>query len=350
MDNLNFNTSTKKSKILYSALAIFGVVCVVCTVALTSSETPSAGLQQFQLEVEEFNHYVKKYNKVYSTVEEYARRFKVYRDNLAYIRIHNTQSKNWVLKANQFADMSFAEFKNTYLGTKPRGHLPRYTDEADDVTIPDAVDWRQVGAVTEVKNQGGCGSCWSFSATGAIEGAWFLAKNELVSLSEQQLVDCSRSNGNQGCDGGLMDYAFDYVIQKGGLTTEQNYPYDARDGTCNKEKAATVAATISGYRDVTPYDSNALMTALALGPVSVAVQADQAAFQFYSTGVVDSGCGTNLDHGVLAVGYNKTASIPYYIVKNSWGSGWGESGYIRLGVKDGEGVCGIHMMPSYPIV
>eukprot|EP00358_Blepharisma_japonicum_P004868 CAMPEP_0202942912 /NCGR_PEP_ID=MMETSP1395-20130829/3137_1 /ASSEMBLY_ACC=CAM_ASM_000871 /TAXON_ID=5961 /ORGANISM="Blepharisma japonicum, Strain Stock R1072" /LENGTH=245 /DNA_ID=CAMNT_0049639679 /DNA_START=325 /DNA_END=1062 /DNA_ORIENTATION=- len=245
--------------------------------------------------------------------------------------------------------MSYTEFKNTYLGTKPRGHLPRYTDEANDAAIPDAVDWRLLGAVTDVKNQGGCGSCWSFSTTGAIEGAWFLAKNELVSLSEQELVDCSRSYGNEGCDGGLMDYAFDYVI-KNGLTTEANYPYTGLDGKCNKDKAAAVSATISGYKDVTPYNSTALMAALAIGPVSVAVQADQAAFQFYSTGVIDSGCGTNLDHGVLAVGFNTTTTIPFYIVKNSWGSGWGDGGYIRIGIKEGEGVCGIQMMPSYPIV
>ncbi|CAG9319525.1 unnamed protein product [Blepharisma stoltei] len=349
MDSLSFDTSSKKSKILYTSLALVGIICVVGTIALTSSNSSSPGLQQFQLEVEEFNHFLARHNKLYSTAEEYARRFKVFRDNSAFIRIHNSQAGSWVLKANQFADVSFAEFKSLYLGTKAQAHYTKRVAEENNVVIPDAIDWREAGAVTKVKNQGICGGCWAFSTTGAVEGAWFLANHTLVSLSEQELIDCSRSYGNEGCNGGLMDYGFEFVIQNG-LTTEKHYKYTGRDGICNQTKVANVSATISGYVDVTPNNSTALLAALTHGPVSVGVQADQAAWQFYGGGVIDKSCGTNLDHGVLVVGFNRTTVPAYYIVKNSWGPSWGEDGYIRIAIKEGKGLCGIQMMPSYPIV
>jgi len=166
-----------------------------------------------------------------------------------------------------------------------------------------------------------------------------------VSLSEQQLVDCSTSQGKMGCNGGLMDYGFQYIISNKGLTTEALYPYKAVDGTCNKK--ATKVSTIKSFDDVSPGDEDELLTAVAQQPVSVAIEADQESFQFYSGGVLTAACGTNLDHGVLAVGYGTDSGTDYWIVKNSWGASWGEAGYVRL--ERGINQCGIAEAASYPI-
>jgi len=210
---------------------------------------------------------------------------------------------------------------------------------------PAQVDWRSKGAVTPVKDQAQCGSCWAFSATGSMEGAVQIASGTLVSLSEQQLVDCSQSFGNQGCEGGLMDQGFEYIIANG-ITGENNYPYTAADGTCQTGKP--VLARLKSYVDVTAGSEAALLQAVALGPVSVAIEADQQCFQFYSGGILsDPSCGTQLDHGVLAVGYGTAGSQDFWIVKNSWGSSWGESGYIRM--IRGQNECGIAQEASYPV-
>lgn len=217
--------------------------------------------------------------------------------------------------------------------------------------LPKAVDWTDKKAVTPVKNQGHCGSCWSFSTTGALEGAWQIATGQLVSLSEQQLVDCS--TGNHACKGGSMDVAFDY-LEGVAACTEETYPYKARAGVCNTT-ACTVAIPkggVTGYYDVPADDEKALMEAVAQQPVSVAIEADEMAFQMYSSGVLTKKCGAKLDHGVLAVGYGTTEDgIDYWKVKNSWGPAWGEQGFIRLErgmAKEGE--CGINAMASYPEV
>ena len=343
--------NTRSSKKTVIAIAgLLAVVGVVGVIALTRSSTPdytSVALVNLQLEEQAFHSYMKRYGKEYSNDAELQKRFKTYRDNAAYVRLFNTLGKNWSLQLNEFADMTFEEFGQIYTPMKMpyvEKNIPH-----EEVEIPSSVDWRRQGVVTGVKNQGQCGSCWSFSTTGSIEGAWALAGHTLVSLSEQQLVDCSGSYGNNGCNGGLMDNAFKYV-EHYGLTSESNYPYTARDGQCNDSRVQDVVARINSYHDVSQYSANALESAIAQQPVSVAVEADQSLWQFYNGGVVDSGCGTNLDHGVLAVGYDTTASTPYYWVKNSWGSSWGIGGYIKLGITNGAGICGIQLMPSYPTV
>jgi C1A family cysteine protease len=213
----------------------------------------------------------------------------------------------------------------------------------------DAVDWRTLNAVTGVKDQGQCGSCWAFSATGSIEGAYAIKNKNLVSFSEQQLVDCSTDEGNMGCNGGLMDYAFTYV-ESAKLETESDYPYTAQDGDCDYS-ASKGKVELKGFKDVTPNSPSQLQAAVALGPVSVAIEADTSVFQSYSSGIISStGCGTQLDHGVLVVGYGTDAGKDFWILKNSWGTQWGEKGFFRVArsSKTGPGICGLQMQPSYP--
>jgi len=209
-----------------------------------------------------------------------------------------------------------------------------------------SLDWTTKNAVTGVKDQGQCGSCWAFSTTGSTEGAIALKYNHLTSLSEQELVDCAGSYGNAGCNGGLMDSAFKYA-EANGLCTEAAYPYTGRNGACQKASCTASANTkITGYKDVT-HTENALGAAADIGPVSVAIEADQSGFQLYKSGVFCGTCGTSLDHGVLVVGYGDEGTSPYWKVKNSWGASWGEAGYIRMCRNSDK--CGIASEPSYPV-
>lgn len=300
-----------------------------------------------------FNDWSKKNGKIYAPTERDYRN-SIYDANVKKIVAHNTGNYSWSMAVNQFADLTEDEFGARYGASSYRPHkksLRGYL--VNSTALPTSVDWTTKGAVSAVKNQEQCGSCWAFSTTGSVESAWFLSNGTVPELSEQQLVDCSTAEGNQGCNGGLMDYAFEYIIKNKGITTEEAYPYTATGPNTCEAAGKPVAATISKYVDVPVNSETALMTAIAQQPVSVAVEADQSVFQFYSGGVMDSACGTQLDHGVLAVGYGTEGGKDYYKVKNSWGATWGDKGYILLarGAKfNPSGQCGIQMAASYPIV
>lgn len=294
------------------------------------------------------------YGKVYNG-DEAVLREQVYNANIEWIQQHQAEV-DFELGANQFADLTLDEFAAQFLKLKPENdakesYLGKHTFSGAD--LPDAIDWSTQSAVSPVKDQGSCGSCWAFSAIGALEGRAAIATGNLQQFSEQQLVDCDH-NGDQGCQGGLMDTAFEYLQGSSGLCTEDSYGYKGKAGTC-AEPSCTVgleASAITGYKDVDATEE-ALQEAVAEGPVSVAIQANSPFFQLYSKGVFSSNlCGANLDHGVLTVGYGVDGDKKYWKVKNSWGSSFGEDGYIRmLKGKGGKGQCGILTgPPSYPVI
>ncbi|PSR84808.1 Vignain like [Actinidia chinensis var. chinensis] len=288
---------------------------------------------------------------------EKQKRFNVFKENVRHIHKVNKMDKPYKLRLNKFGDMTNHEFKSAY-GSKikhfrmlrgGRGCTGGFMHEKTG-DLPPSVDWRKKGAVTGVKDQGKCGSCWAFSAVVAVEGINKIKTNELVSLSEQELVDCETDN--EGCNGGLMENAFEFIKKNGGLTTEKIYSYRARDENCDASKRNSPVVMIDGYESVPENDENALMKAVANQPVSVAIDAGGSDLQFYAEGVFTGGCGTELDHGVAIVGYGTTLDgTKYWIVKNSWGPEWGEHGYIRMQrmVDSEEGLCGIAKEASYPI-
>lgn len=315
-----------------------------------------------------FDEWKHEHGKNYSDTVEDKFRMAIFLDNVAIIEAHNEMAErgetSYNMGTNEFSDLTHKEFVSLLNGYKSDAvekidaedvdmYVPRGNAESD----PTTVDWRNEGAVTPVKNQGQCGSCWSFATTGALEGAWFLKKGQLVSLSEQQLVDCSGRYGNNGCNGGLADNAFKYIKANDGIDTENSYRYtsgNGRDGGKCQFSKSHIGATLSGYKGVKSKSESALKDAVAnVGPIAVAIDASHSSFQHYHSGIYNEPhCGNSnwsLDHAVLAVGYGTQSGKDYWLVKNSWGTTWGNKGYIYM-LRNKNNQCGIATDASYPTV
>ncbi|GAM25572.1 hypothetical protein SAMD00019534_087470 [Acytostelium subglobosum LB1] len=332
------------------------ILCLLVLVALTSARSISN-------QEKKFLNFQTKYQKQYASFE-YNERFEIFKTNLARINELNALAKSLKSSAkfgvNAFADLSVEEFReynlNAVVRPGRRADVP-VAPEMDVTNMPASFDWRPKGAVTPVKNQGQCGSCWSFSTTGNIEGQWFLAGNTLVGLSEQNLVDCDHHcatyegfySCDAGCNGGMQENAMDYIIANGGIDTEASYPYTAENGTCHFNPS-NIGAKISNWT-YAPSNETQLAAYLAVhGPISISADAEM--WQFYISGVFDLPCGKNLDHAILLVGYGSQQlhdhSKDIWLVKNSWGADWGEQGYIYL--ERGIGQCGMNEWPINAII
>lgn len=302
-----------------------------------------------------FTAWTAMYSKVYNG-DEAAMRQDIYNANVMKMQEHNAQGEAWSMGVNQFSDLSQDEFEEQFLGYAPHSseadiHLGQHVWAGEP--LPDSVDWSTAGAVTPVKDQGTCGSCWAFSTTGSLEGAFTLAGGPLVSIAEQQLVDCAKDI-NRGCSGGSMDFGLRFA-KTHDFCLESSYPYEGKDGTC-RSSGCTVGipkGRVAGVKDlgiptVVPASEKALQSAVAQQPVSIAVDASK--LHSYSTGVIGD-CTTKLNHGVLAVGYGTLNGEQYWKVKNSWSPTWGMDGYFLLkrGV-GGKGTCGMLLNAVYPVI
>jgi len=312
---------------------------------------------------DEWEDFMTQFGKNY-VGEELQQRKAVFHENLDFINAENAKGHSYTLGLGPFTDMTPEEFKATHFGfNKPSnvfGDAPSlgFHTKADDEVLADRVDWREKGAVTPIKNQGQCGSCWAFSAIGTLEGANQLATGNLVSLSEQQLVNCAHGQAGKpclGCMGGNMDMGLKYATDNQ-ICTEDSWKYSGWLGMlqgCKKATSCTAGIPkggVTGYKEVNHNSMEDLMSAVQTVPVSIGIEADQASFQHYTGGVVDQACGSKVDHGVLAIGYGTDpAHGDYWLVKNSWGATWGEKGTVRVKRgAGGAGMCGILSQPCYP--
>jgi C1A family cysteine protease len=347
-ETLYDHISTSKLDQMYKTAAIGMMVAV-------STATNVHSVEYYE---KKFFEYIASYKLHIKDAKEFVRILSIFADNLDFIEKHNSEVHTYTLGENQFTHLSHAEWKSSVFThglnvpkLRRNPSSPVLTAKLG-ATNPSSVNWVTAGAVTPVKDQGNCGACWSFSATGSIEGAYQIKYGILKSFSEQELMSCDVNNGNIACNGGWMDTAFSFAQNNGGLTTENQYPYTSGDsgatGTC-----FTTGFTIDplsapkSYTDVLYNNLLALETAVAQQPVSIGIEADQPAFQFYASGVVTGNCGQSLDHAVLAVGYGTENGLNYWLIKNTWGTSWGEAGYVKI-LKSSANLCGVLSVASYP--
>ncbi|XP_072174103.1 cathepsin L-like peptidase [Diadema setosum] len=330
------------------------LIALVCVSSALGAFVPSRILD------EDWEAWKNLHGKAYGSVTEEAERRMVWEENLSIIKKHNLEHDmgltTFRLGMNKFGDLTNAEFVASWTGLKqgtPKSNMRASTFLPPNFSaLPKKVDWRTKGYVTPVKNQEQCGSCWAFSAVGSLEGQHFKQTGKLVSLSEQNLVDCSGPEGNDGCEGGWPVWAYEYIKSNNGIDTESGYPYVGVDEDCHFT-TSDVGATITGFTEVKAMDEHALEKAIAnVGPISVCIDAAHSSFQLYTSGVYsEPDCSSQaLDHCVTAVGYDETADgQKYYIVKNSWGTDWGQEGYIWMS-RENDNNCGIATNASYPLV
>ncbi|XP_038706247.1 zingipain-2-like [Tripterygium wilfordii] len=307
---------------------------------------------------EKFEQWMAKYGRSYRSITERVNRFYIFKDNYEYIEnFNNAENKSYKLGINEFADLTHDEFLAIYANNEnipgissPLKITSRYQSRRSLADVPSSINWVERGAVTPIKNQASCGSCWIFSAVAATEGIVQIKTRELMSLSEQQVMDC---NGvRNGCSGGWMTEAFNYIVQNEGVANDTIYPYQGKSLTCDTTLASEIAAQISGYEELPANNETALLEAVAQQPVSIVIDSTREGFQFYKSGVYTGECGTATSHAVTTVGYGTSEDgIKYWLLKNSWGTTWGEDGYMRIqrDVSDPRGLCGIAQKSSYPV-
>nr|AFA34858.1 cathepsin L-like protein [Trypanosoma dionisii] len=317
-------TSWARALLLVAVLVVMACLVPAATASLHAEETLASQFADFK----------QRYGRVYKSAAEEAFRLSVFRKNLLDAKLHAAANPHATFGVTPFSDLTREEFRSRhhsgaahFAAGRKRARVPVDVGVGD---APAAVDWRDRGAVTPVKDQGQCGSCWAFSAIGNVEGQWFLAGNALTSLSEQMLVSCDTMDS--GCDGGLMNSAFEWIVEhhNGTVYTEESYRYASGDGIAQpcRTSGRTVGAVITGHVKLPPDEAKMATWLAANGPLAVAV--DASSWMFYTGGVLTSCVSNELDHGVLLVGYNDSAAPPYWIVKNSWGTLWGEDGYVRI--------------------
>jgi C1A family cysteine protease len=299
-----------------------------------------------------FIKHVAEYNLSFSSIEEFVSRREIFVSNDAFIEKENATQTSYKVGHNAFSTWTTEELAKLRSLKREEPATRTYWSPNANQAVPSTWDWNSQGCVTPVKNQGQCGSCWAFSSTGALEGSHCIVSGgNLLSFSEQQLVDCAGLRyGNFGCNGGLQQYAFNYY-EKFYAMSEDAYPYAGVDQPCAYDANNTTGVNVASWAWVTPYVATDIQAAVYTQPLSISIEADKLCFQFYKTGVLNNtNCGTTLDHAVLMVGYGTDAtSGPYWLVKNSWGTSWGESGYIQLAqVANGDGICGCQMEPLFP--
>ena len=326
------------------------------------------GLSRNSSYYDEFSAFITKHNKNYINENDTNYRYKIFADNMDIINKHNNEIKEkghtFEMGMTQFTDLTNDEFKSGRSGClkKPIIKNNKLYCSVTSSQPPSNFSWvrHSPKVVTPVKNQQQCGSCWAFSTTGSVESANAIKTKKLVSLSEQELVDCSGPEGNMGCGGGFMTQAFQYIMDNKGLCSEKAYPYTASDGQCQSGNCTNVVS-ITGYGNITAGDEDEMKIRLLKQPISIAMQADLPSFQNYKKGIYhDIQCNGEIDHGVLLVGYghNQQFNKDYWIVKNSWGNTWGNKGYFAISrnvKKIGNttfpnGMCSVASNPSYPIV
>ncbi|KAK9938885.1 hypothetical protein M0R45_015599 [Rubus argutus] len=334
------------------------IIATFVTLGTLASQATSRSLYEASI-AEKHEQWMEKYGRIYADSEEKERRFAIFMKNVEFVEKSNNEgNKTYKLSINKFSDMTNEEFIRHHSGFKiptssnstlSNNKSFRYQSLAS-TDVPSNMNWKEKGAVTGIKYQGQCGACWAFSTVAAVEGLIQIKTGQLIPLSEQQLVDCDKSNN--GCGGGFMVEAFQYIIQNGGIASEENYQYQSMDmEICDTNKESKHSAKITGFEEVPPSSENDLLKAVSMQPVSVAIDAHGEEFQQYHSGVFSGDCGTHLTHAVTAIGYGTTEDgIDYWLLKNSWGENWGENGYMKIkrNVDAPEGMCGLAMKASYP--